>query len=253
LGVMEASGERGHTSNIHAYLARVFLATNEEEAALAHARTGLQVAQETEDRWSLGLTHRVMGEVATHLGSGRAAAEPGFHFEESVRILREMGAEAELARSLAAYGLYLMRSTDADGVRRGTALVDEARTLFRRLGMAGDLTWLEAEVTALLQPGRVSVRLPAAGAPTGRPLREDEWVEVVWTVAALEDETIAGKVARRRHRLLRLLREAKEQGAAPTVDDLAAALEVSRATIKRDLAALRRAGHEVRTRGSRSQ
>ena len=99
----------------------------------------------------------------------------------------------------------------------------------------------------------VRLRLPRAGAPTGRPLRDDEWVEVVWTVAALEDETIAGKVARRRHRLLRLLREAKEQGAAPTVDDLAAALEVSRATIKRDLAALRRAGHEVRTRGSRSQ
>ena len=101
------------------------------------------------------------------------------------------------------------------------------------------------------QPGRVIFRLPHADAPTGRPLRDDEWVEVAWTVEAPEDETIPRKTARRQHRLLRLLREAAAQGAAPTVDHLAAALKVSRATIKRDLAALRKAGHEVRTRGSR--
>ena len=101
------------------------------------------------------------------------------------------------------------------------------------------------------QPGRVTLRLPRADAPTGRPLRDDEWVEVAWTVEAPEDEAIPRKTARRQHRLLRLLHEATEQGAAPTVDHLAEALGVSRATIKRDLAALRRAGHEVRTRGSR--
>jgi len=94
-------------------------------------------------------------------------------------------------------------------------------------------------------------RLPRVGAPTGRPLRDDEWVKVVWTIEAPEDREIANKVARRRHRLLRLLHEARKQGGAPTVDDLAAALQASRATIKRDLAALRKAGHEVRTRGSR--
>jgi tetratricopeptide (TPR) repeat protein len=98
-----------------------------------------------------------------------------------------------------------------------------------------------------------NVRLPVVGIPTGRPLHDDEWVEITWTVTAPEDEAVLGKAARRQHRLLRLLREAKEQDATPTVDDLADALEVSRATIKRDLAALRRAGHEVRTRGSRNR
>ncbi len=99
---------------------------------------------------------------------------------------------------------------------------------------------------------QIIVSLPRAGAPTGRPLRDDEWVQVAWTVAAPEDEAVAGKVARRHHRLLRLLREAAEQGAAPTVPDLAAALGVGVRTIKRDLATLRAAGHEVTTRGSRS-
>ncbi len=74
---------------------------------------------------------------------------------------------------------------------------------------------------------------------------------VVWTLSAPEDSAIGSGVDRRRRRLLRLLGEASEQGAAPTVDDLAEALQVSQPTIKRDLAALRQAGHEVHTRGSR--
>ncbi len=102
-----------------------------------------------------------------------------------------------------------------------------------------------------LQPRRLAVRLPRAGAFTGRPLRDDEYVAATWTVDAPEDTAMADKASRRQARLSRLLREAVEQGAAPTVDDLAAALGVSRATVKRDLAALRRAGQAVETRGSR--
>ncbi|HID33301.1 MAG TPA: tetratricopeptide repeat protein [Anaerolineae bacterium] len=99
----------------------------------------------------------------------------------------------------------------------------------------------------------IRVRLACIDAPTGRPLREDEWVEVRWTVHDPEDERIRGKVERRRHRLTRLLHEAEQQNTAPTVDDLAAALKVSRATIKRDLAALRQAGVPVRTRGAKAR
>ncbi|MGD9100760.1 MAG: DUF1670 domain-containing protein, partial [Anaerolineae bacterium] len=106
---------------------------------------------------------------------------------------------------------------------------------------------------ATRQASQVQVRLPRADAPSGRPLRDDEYVSVTWTVAAPEDDAIAGKVARRQRRLSRLLQEAQEQGAAPTVDDLAAALAVSRPTLRRDLAALRRAGREAQTRGSRRE
>ncbi len=97
---------------------------------------------------------------------------------------------------------------------------------------------------------RKQVSLPIANAPLGRALLADEWVEISWTVEIPEDEQISGKTARRQHRLLRLLNEAQSHGAMPTVDNLASALGVSGRTIKRDLAALRQAGHKIKTRGS---
>jgi tetratricopeptide (TPR) repeat protein len=96
-----------------------------------------------------------------------------------------------------------------------------------------------------------AVRLPRADAPTGRPLRDDEYVTVTWTVAAPEDESLKDGPARRQARIRRLLKEATEQGATPTLGDLAAALAVSEPTVRRDLATLRHAGHPVQTRGSR--
>jgi hypothetical protein len=86
---------------------------------------------------------------------------------------------------------------------------------------------------------RITVSLPQTDAPLGRPLRDDEYISVTWTVAVPQDEAIASKVARRRHRILRLLNEAQAQGAAPTLDHLAKVLDVSRRTIERDLAHLR--------------
>ncbi|RLC99162.1 MAG: hypothetical protein DRI77_03425 [Chloroflexi bacterium] len=250
LNLSSISAEQWQVQTIHGRLARLFLATNRGQEALAHARVGLQVAQELGDPWVLGVARQVMGKVSAHLGSAEAVAEPGSHFEESIHILREVGAEAELARSLAAYGLYLRRS--AGKTQRSAALLGEARALFQQLGMARDLSQLAAdESAACSRPGQIQVRLPAASAPTGRPLREDEFVEVVWTIAAPEDDEIAGKAARRRHCILRLLREAAARSAAPPVAALADALGVSARTIKRDLAALRTAGHDARTRGSR--
>jgi DNA-binding SARP family transcriptional activator/Tfp pilus assembly protein PilF len=96
-----------------------------------------------------------------------------------------------------------------------------------------------------------AVRLPRADTPTGRPLRDDEYVTVTWTVTAPEDEAIEDSPKRRQAQLRRLMQEAADQGAAPTIGDLAAVLEVSEPTVRRDLAALRRAGHPVQTRGSR--
>ncbi|MEW5870489.1 MAG: BTAD domain-containing putative transcriptional regulator [Chloroflexota bacterium] len=96
---------------------------------------------------------------------------------------------------------------------------------------------------------RVTVSLPHSAAPTGRPLRPEEWVAVTWTLEMPEDQQIQDKARRRQARLLRLIAEAEAQDAVPTLDDLAQALDASLATVKRDLASLRKAGHVVKTRG----
>lgn len=100
-------------------------------------------------------------------------------------------------------------------------------------------------------PLRRRVRLPATSAPTGRPLEDDEFVEVTWTMFAPEDAGGDDPVTTRRRRLRRLLQEASEQGGAPTVADLAGVLNVHPRTIKRDLAALRAEGYNAPTRGQR--
>lgn len=95
------------------------------------------------------------------------------------------------------------------------------------------------------------VTLARADAPLGRPLTPDEKVTLCWTVEAPEDASVAGKVARRRYVLCRLLAEAEAVGAAPTDAELAAALGVCRHTILRDVAALGREGARFPTRRRR--
>ncbi len=102
-----------------------------------------------------------------------------------------------------------------------------------------------------LRPTVVEIDLPRAGTPTGRPLRPEELVTVRWTVETGEDDVDDDPVAVRRHRLARLLTEAQEQGAEPTLEHLAGVLAVSPATVRRDLAALRDTGLDLRTRGRR--
>jgi predicted ATPase/DNA-binding SARP family transcriptional activator len=98
------------------------------------------------------------------------------------------------------------------------------------------------------QRGQVQVRLPRADAPTGRPLRDDEYVIVTWTVAARSDDEIQSKNARRRHRIIRLLAEAQNQDAVPRDRDFAEVLGVSLPSLRRDMAALAD-GHDLLTRG----
>jgi DNA-binding SARP family transcriptional activator/Tfp pilus assembly protein PilF len=98
---------------------------------------------------------------------------------------------------------------------------------------------------------KVSVRLASKDAPTGRGLQEHEFLDVDWVVHKPEDDQILDKTKRRQHQLERLCKQALEQGALPTVEDLANALNTSVATVKRDLAALRAANVHLATRGAR--
>ena len=106
-----------------------------------------------------------------------------------------------------------------------------------------------------LRPGQIRQVIAATGARHGRPLRETEMVEVVWTIkAGEEDQEVLreeGAQALRRVRILRLVDEALAQGGEPTQEDLAKALGVTGRTIRSDVATLEADGYRVATRGKR--
>jgi len=101
------------------------------------------------------------------------------------------------------------------------------------------------------RPRTIRVRLASASAPTGRAVHPSELIAVEWTIHHPLDDELAEGPARRARQLQRLTGEAAAAGAAPTVVDLATALGVSPATIRRDIGTLRRSGHPISTRGQR--
>ena len=244
----------------YAFLGLALEALGELDAAREAYATALDLRQ------SAGLPALAVDALA---GLARVASAQGHHkqavafADEVLTWLKESGIEGVGDPLLAYQGAY--RALLAAGqVERGQEALRAAYDLLmsRAEGLAEDE--LRRAYLYDIEPNRgimtdyrllgaqqQEVRLPAADAPVGRPLCDEEYISVAWTVSAPEDEEISSKVKRRRHRLLRLLRQAEEQGASPTVDDLAAALAVSQATLKRDLATLRREGHVIRTRGSR--
>ena len=125
----------------------------------------------------------------------------------------------------------------------------EAEQLFRELGMSWEL-----EHCLALSDDVVTqkwVQLPSLQSLPGRLPSACEQVGVLWTVRHADDELIPLKVKRRQHIMMRLVKEAGEQGASVTLKALEKMLGVSKSTIKRDLIALRDEGLEVQLHGSR--
>lgn len=102
--------------------------------------------------------------------------------------------------------------------------------------------------------GQIRVLLSERRAGHGQALSQTGKQEVVWTInAGVEDQQIMqahGREALRQARIVRLLDEAVEQGAAATQEDLALALNVGVRTIKRDCKALAAQGVYLPTRGN---
>ncbi len=116
---------------------------------------------------------------------------------------------------------------------------EEARQAFFHRNPTTRRLMRELQARGIAPPTGVGVEwVSLRGATDGEPVR------VQWTVDTGPPDTAlrrgAGAIALRRARLVRLLEEADAQGAAPTTADLARALSVSKRTIQRDRAALRR-------------
>ncbi len=157
-----------------------------------------------------------------------------------------------------AWGVFLLAQ---DNASLADQAIERARTL-----MESDLEGLDTELAERARVGelfakiaresgsravqRVTIAVPKVGAPGGRQLRPDELVDVVITLSQPADNTVASHVERRRVQLQRIMAEIEAAGAVPAIRHLAQATGFSRATIKRDLSALRADRHAIATRGS---
>ncbi len=218
-------GEPGYAVIDLSYLALAELALGDEESAWAHSREAVAELEAglsgVEHPQRIYHNHFRIAEATRHWAAARVA------LRQAASIVAE---RVELIDDLA------LRETYCTGLRVNRAIA--------------------AVLAQQSPPGRLRVRLARADAPAHRRPIPDETVALTWTVDAGEEDAALvereGKVALRRHRLLRLLAEAEAAVTRPAIADLAGALDVSPRTIRADLTALRRQGYAARTRGRRA-
>ncbi len=99
--------------------------------------------------------------------------------------------------------------------------------------------------------GQMTFLAVSADTPPGQPITACKRVAITLTLDHQDDvEALREGIATlRQSKIQRLTREAQDQGALLTQEDLARLLCCSRSTIKRDIAQLRREGIDVPTRG----
>ncbi|MCG3140297.1 MAG: hypothetical protein HDKAJFGB_01343 [Anaerolineae bacterium] len=252
----QAATERGYVLHDMGVL---YLATREFDAArdallaareIWHAQQNLFLQRKAEAY--LGLAYAALDERARALElaqSGMADLRGGtLHGEQAqawhwalYQLLTQLVRTSDAQSALdAAY---------AEVLRQASAIADDAMraNFLERVPLNRAIVTAHAEKIAVAET-RVVVSLARRDAPLGRALHDSERVQVTWTLDAPEDAAIRGKTAQRQHRLRRLLAEADAQNAAPTDEDLARALGVSRHTILRDMAALAESGGTSPTR-----
>jgi DNA-binding CsgD family transcriptional regulator len=118
-----------------------------------------------------GAADRYLGLLAATLGDHKRAVE---HFEQALAVNRDMGAATWVAHTLYAYGRTLRMRGGSDDTVQASALLSEAATLARRIGMPvllararalgarierartppDDLSWREVEILRLVAAGR---------------------------------------------------------------------------------------------------
>lgn len=255
-------------SDVHAFteiayvqhdLGVLCLTVGEMENAREYFHAAHAIWQEQQNILLLRKTEAYWGLVCVALNDRVRAAELARQGLASLRGAPLQGEQPQ-AWHWALYQLLMQLECSADAQdaldaayaevqRQGRAIADDTmRASFRSRVPLNRAILAAYEDTVLSTQRRVVVSLARRDAPLGRTLNENERVDVTWTLDAPGDNAVRGKTARRQHRLRRLLDEAQAQNAAPTDDELARALDVSRHTILRDMAALAERGENSSTR-----
>lgn len=106
-----------------------------------------------------------------------------------------------------------------------------------------------------LSSGEIAYEAVASDEPAGKHIRLTRRISVRLKLIDLNSDLDVlanyGLAGLRRHRLARLSRQAYEQGGLLSYEDLAIILTTSPATVKRDVAHLRREGQFIMTRGAK--
>ncbi len=221
--------------------------------AIPHLDRALELIEENALAYAVPSLLALRGEVAAAVGELDAAVafadrsvkankpESEFGFLtawRSGRIYQTAGREEDAADQFAL--AFDLLESNLNGVDDERAAAARSRPRFAAV----------TEDYERYHPRVIEVRLPVESAPTGRPLKADEYTIVAWTASEPADWKVGNTAQRRRRRVLRLCREAQEQGALARVHDLAELLGVSERTVKRDLAELRLEGERPTTRRS---
>ena len=170
---------------------------------------------------------RISTQAVNGLGSGRTAHSP--------LLFRHFQALAACGRTVEA------RQTLQASVRGVDSLIASLSPQQQKTSL--ERTPIHREILLAwenLHPRQVCISLPQShnGRTGATPTRQE--IQILWTVWLPEDGDIPDKVERRRRQLLRLLNEARIQGASPKYRHLAQSLGVSIRTIAEDVAALSR-------------
>ncbi len=156
----------------------------------------------------------------------------------------------------AAYGINRLESKNARA-----AIIQKISADFNLMPIVAEAyykqisTYFAQHADVQLTSGQICYEAVAAEEPAGKHIALAKKVSCRLTLNAVEDdlEVLAtyGLAGLRRHRILRLTKEAYDQDALLSYEDLAILLTTSPASVKRDIRALKHDGYFVMTRGAK--
>lgn len=161
---------------------------------------------------------------------------------------------AERSDGAHAYGISRLRSKTAhEAIVHSIGRDFNLTPLIAEAYFSQIATYFQQHADISLTTGQVCYEAVAAAEPAGKHIALASRLSVRLTLfetqvdlTVLAEQGLAGL---RQHRILRMTREALDQGALLSYEDLAMLLTTSPATVRRDARALRKAGKVVMTRG----
>ena len=225
------------------------------EQALAIADKGYNIDCMALCHSYLALYHLNRGQSIIALNLSQKALEP-FLYHQTHQILPRLYYHRWLvldaAQQTAAAHTALDQAYNSLQTQKATLPDPNWTTNFLNISLNRTIITTYTQMQNTLKAGQITLQLPSIDSPQRGPLPPEQLITVTWTINSPLDQEISNKKKRRHHQLLRLFSEAQAQGALPTTDDLAQALDASRATIRRDLQVLRQNGYTLITRGRRN-